>query len=134
MRKYYTVFDRDRNRVGFALANHGQPAGRLHVANGSAPRAAPADANTDAAVPHAPGRTADSVEARDDEQPADQPAAEPPVDAATEVAARPAMSVAQLAAPSAAGGGGGGWRASTQRTMQHAWLGYPAQLIEPNPW
>jgi len=29
MRKYYTVFDRDNNRMGFALSRHGRPAGRV---------------------------------------------------------------------------------------------------------
>ena len=43
MRKYYTVFDRDHARVGFALAAHRQPAGQLHVAaaNATAANAAP---------------------------------------------------------------------------------------------
>ena len=36
MRKYYTVFDRDHARVGFALAAHRQPPGQLHVADANA--------------------------------------------------------------------------------------------------
>ena len=44
MRKYYTVFDRDHARVGFALAAHRQPAGQLHVADANATAAAAAAA------------------------------------------------------------------------------------------
>ncbi|KAL1514655.1 hypothetical protein AB1Y20_003745 [Prymnesium parvum] len=35
MRKYYTVFDRDLNRMGFAPARHGTPAGRMHTSGGT---------------------------------------------------------------------------------------------------
>ena len=99
MRKYYTVFDRDHSRVGFALANHGQPAGRMHVAahananasqplppgtaSASASPASAASASSTTVVPAAsasdssgdpPGSSAaDSVEARENEP--QQPAA-----------------------------------------------------------
>ena len=52
MRKYYTVFDRDHSRVGFALANHGQPAGRMHVA---------AHANANASQPLPPATASASA-------------------------------------------------------------------------
>ena len=52
MRKYYTVFDRDHGRVGFALASHGQPAGRMHVA---------AHANANASQPQPPATASASA-------------------------------------------------------------------------
>ena len=54
MRKYYTIFDRDHSRVGFALANHGQPAGRMHVA---------AHANANASQPLPPATASASASA-----------------------------------------------------------------------
>lgn len=42
LRKYAAVFDRDRDRIGFALANHDSPAARMHAANSRVQRQQPA--------------------------------------------------------------------------------------------
>ena len=68
MRKYYTVFDRDRSRVGFALANHWQPAGRMHVAarplpNASRPFQPPTSATASASAAAAAALSASSSSA-----------------------------------------------------------------------